>query len=384
MSQIIVLGAGMVGSAMARDLVQQYDVCIADVDKLQLKRLKQKAPSLSTLQLDFADTEALQTELAPYDLVICAVPGHMGFETLKAIISAGKNVVDISFAEENCLDLDYLARKHEVTAVFDCGVAPGMDNLLLGFHNSRMQVTEFECLVGGLPRVRKKPFEYKAPFSPIDVIEEYVRPARFISHGRMVTREALSDREYLDFEQVGTLEAFNTDGLRSLMQTMNHIPNMKEKTLRYPGHVDIVRALRDSGFLSSDPIEIKGLNIPPIEMTSKILINDWKLGAREEEFTLMRVTISGEENGRHKKYVYNLYDEYDHITHTSSMARTTGYTATAVANLILRGKFNKHGVFAPESLGAHADCCKFVLGYLEERKVYYKREECQMDDNNQG
>ncbi len=375
MSSIIVLGAGMVGSVMARDLSEKYDVTVADINKLTLSTLKKRQPQLNTLELDSTDLEALKNAIAPFDLVVCGVPGHLGFVTLKNIIEAGKDVVDISFAPENCLELDYLAKKNNVTAVIDCGVAPGMDNLLLGFHNTRMEVESFECLVGGLPKERRRPFEYKAPFSPIDVIEEYTRPARFISHGRMVTREALSDRELVEFDRIGTLEAFNTDGLRSLMFTMKDIPHMKEKTLRYPGHVESIRTLKASGFFSEEPVQVNGMEITPLEFTSKILINEWKLKPKEEEFTVMRVTIRGQEGGKTKEYIYDLYDEYDVVKNETSMARTTGFTATAIAQLLLKNKFDKKGVFAPEHIGGHADCCKTVIDYLEERRVRYRLDE---------
>ena len=375
MSNIIVLGAGMVGSVMARDLAEKHDVTVADIRISTLKQLKKRIPALNTLELDSQDSAKLKKALEPFDIVVCAVPGHLGFTTLKNIIESGKDVVDISFSPENCLELDYLAKKNNVTAVIDCGVAPGMDNLLLGFHNTRMEVSHFECLVGGLPKVRRKPFEYKAPFSPIDVIEEYTRPARFIAHGRMVTREALSDRELVEFDKVGTLEAFNTDGLRSLMFTMKHIPNMKEKTLRYPGHVESIRTLRASGFFNKEPISVKGMSISPLEFTSEVLINEWKLKPKEEEFTIMRVTIQGQEGGKEKEYIYTLYDEYDKVKHETSMARTTGFTATSICQLLIKGKFDKKGVFAPEHIGGHADCCKTVIDYLEERKVRYRLEE---------
>ncbi len=375
MSNIIVLGAGMVGSVMARDLSENHDVSVADIDKVTLKILKKRLSQINTIELDGTDFTTLKTAIEPFDLVVCAVPGHLGFETLKNIIEAGKNVVDISFAPENCLELDYLARKNNVTAVIDCGVAPGMDNLLLGFHKTRMDIEFFECLVGGLPKERRQPFEYKAPFSPIDVIEEYTRPARFVVHGRVVTREALSDRELVNFDKIGTLEAFNTDGLRSLMHTMQDIPNMKEKTLRYPGHVESIRTLRASGFFSQEPIQINGMEISPLEFTSKVLINEWKLKPKEQEFTIMRVTIRGQEGGKLKEYIYELYDEYDKVKQETSMARTTGFTATGIAQLLLKGKFDKTGVFAPEHIGGHADCCKTVIDYLEERHVRYRLDE---------
>ena len=140
--------------------------------------------------------------------------------------------------------------------ITDVGVAPGMSNLILGHYNEEMTVTNFECYVGGLPKIRKKPFEYKAPFSPIDVIEEYTRPARLKENGFIVTKPALSEREYMDFEEVGTLEAFNTDGLRSLLFTMSHIPNMKEKDIEIPDTCRICDRLKAGRFLTKKKLKL--------------------------------------------------------------------------------------------------------------------------------
>jgi saccharopine dehydrogenase-like NADP-dependent oxidoreductase len=238
-----------------------------------------------------------------------------------------------------------------------------------------MKLDTFECLVGGLPKVKKWPFAYKAPFSPIDVIEEYTRPARYVENGHEVVREPLTDAELIEFEKVGTLESFNTDGLRSIIHTMPHILNMKEKTLRYPGHIDLIKALKASGFFSEEKIDVGGTQVSPMDFTSKVLLDEWKLGAEEEEFTVMRVTVEGDDNGTRKKISYHLYDEYDQPTKVSSMARTTGYTCTAAANLILDGKFNEKGVFPPELVGGKGDCFESVMKYLADRGVHYRREE---------
>jgi saccharopine dehydrogenase-like NADP-dependent oxidoreductase len=374
MGKIIVLGAGMVGSAMAVDLVKKHKVVIADRDQLVLDSVKQKHNRLSVQRLDVTDRQKLQEVIKSHDLVICAVPGFLGFQTLKWIIEAGKDVVDISFFPEDALSLDKLAREENVTAIVDCGVAPGMGNIILGYHNENMKVTDFECLVGGLPKAKKWPFAYKAPFSPVDVIEEYTRPARYVEHGQVVVREALSDCEYVDFDQLGTLESFNSDGLRSLIFTMPHILNMKEKTLRYPGHVEYIKVLKESGFFNSDKLDINGLKISPLEFTSKILFDEWKLGQTEEELTVMRITIKGENaDGDQQHVIYNLHDEYDPATKTSSMARTTGYTATAAANLFLDGLFEEKGVFPPEWVGKYEVCFNYILEYLEERGVRYQK-----------
>ncbi len=249
-----------------------------------------------------------------------------------------------------------------------------MDNVILGRYNETMKLTDFECLVGGLPLTKKWPFCYKAPFSPIDVIEEYTRPARYVEHGEVVVREPLSDCEYVEFDKVGTLESFNSDGLRSIIHTMPHIPNMKEKTLRYPGHVEYVKVLKESGFFGTEKIEVNGNLVSPLDFTSKILFNEWKLGETEEEITVMRVTLKGENaSGRKEEVVYSMYDEYNAETKTSSMARTTGYTATAAANLFLDGLFAEKGVFPPELVGKHKACFDYFFNYLEARNIIYVR-----------
>jgi saccharopine dehydrogenase-like NADP-dependent oxidoreductase len=247
-----------------------------------------------------------------------------------------------------------------------------MDNVILGYYNEKMKLTDFECLVGGLPKVKKWPFSYKAPFSPIDVIEEYTRPARYVEQSEVVVREPLTDCEFVEFEGVGTLESFNSDGLRSIIFTMPHIPNMKEKTLRYPGHVEYVRVLKESGFFNTNEIEVNGTKISPLEFTSNILFSEWKLGETEEELTVMRITLKGEnEQGEIEEVVYNLHDEFCQNTQTSSMARTTGYTAAAAANIFLEGKFSEKGVFPPELVGKHETCFRYFMNYLKERNINY-------------
>ncbi|MEN8200968.1 MAG: saccharopine dehydrogenase C-terminal domain-containing protein [Bacteroidota bacterium] len=372
MSRIIVLGAGMVGSAMAIDLAKNHEVCLTDLNEDALKRAQHKCSDLSIQQLDVTNKQKLQQTISGYDLVMNAVPGYLGYETLKSVIEAGKNVIDIAFFPENSLELDEMAKKHKVTAIVDCGVAPGMDNIILGRYNEILKLTDFECLVGGLPKVKKWPFCYKAPFSPMDVIEEYTRPARYVEHGEVVVREPLSDCEYVEFEKVGTLESFNSDGLRSIIYTMPHIPNMKEKTLRYPGHVEYVKVLKESGFFAEEKMDLNGQLVSPLEFTSKILFNEWRLGDEEEELTVMRVTVKGvNAQDQTEEVVYSLYDAYNKETGTSSMARTTGYTATAAANMFMDGLFAEKGVFPPELVGKQTKCFDYFLAYLEERNIHY-------------
>jgi saccharopine dehydrogenase-like NADP-dependent oxidoreductase len=176
----------------------------------------------------------------------------------------------------------------------------------------------------------------------------------------------------VEFDKVGTLESFNSDGLRSIIFTMPHIPNMKEKTLRYPGHVEYVKVLKESGFFETEKIEVNGSLVAPLDFTSRMLFNEWKLGETEEELTVMRVTLKGENaRGEKEEVVYNLHDVYHKETETSSMARTTGYTATAAANLFLQGLFSEKGVFPPELVGRHKACFDYFLNYLKERDIHY-------------
>ncbi len=367
-NKIIVFGTGLVGSAIAIDLSSDYKVTAVDLNTDSFNRLN--THNVETRQANLGIPGEIEKQVAGFDLVIGALPGHMGFSALKSVIKAGKNIVDISFMPEDYLELDQLAKKNNVTAVVDCGVAPGMSNIILGFHNKKMKVSDFRCYVGGLPLLREWPFEYKAVFSPIDVIEEYTRPARFVQNRELITREALSDTELMNFDKAGTLEAWNSDGLRSLIKTID-VPNMIEKTLRYPGTTEYLKVLRDSGFFSYEEVDIKGQKIRPIDLTACLLFPKWKLGPGEGDMTIMRILISGTENNKDVLYTYDLYDEYDPETNMISMARTTGYTATAVAHLIMEGKYSKKAVCPPEYIGAEEGNLKQVTEYLKERRVIY-------------
>lgn len=370
---IAVLGAGMVGSAMAIDLAKNFNVTSFDVSEANLQAVKERNPEINTVQANLKEYDKYNEWLAPFDIVVTAVPGFMGFDTLKAVINCGKNVADISFFPEDVLQLDALAKEKNVTVITDIGVAPGVSNLIIGRYNEVMKVNNFECYVGGLPKVRKKPFEYKAPFSPVDVIEEYMRPARLKENGHIVTKPALTEREFMQFDEVGTLEAFNTDGLRSILYTMPHIPNLKEKTLRYPGHIDLIIALKGAGFFETEETEMNGVKMSPLNFTSKILFKDWKLNPADEELTIMRVIVEGEKDGKSQRVEYNMIDYYDNATQTSSMSRTTGYTCTAAVHLIAKNMFTEKGVFPPELVGKYENCFEFVLEYLRERGVMWRK-----------
>jgi lysine 6-dehydrogenase len=363
MANIIVLGAGLVGGVMAKDLAKNHNVTSVDISQKNLDNLE----GINTVCADISNTATLHKLIKEFDLVVGAVPGFMGYKMMKDVIEAGKNIIDISFYPEDPFGLDELAKERGVVAVMDCGVAPGMGNIIFGHHDLKMEINDYECLVGGLPEKREWPYEYQAVFSPIDVIEEYIRPARYVQNSHTITKEALSDTELIEFDEIGTLESWNSDGLRSLIKTMAHVPNMIEKTLRYPGCVEYLKVLRESGFFSYDEVEINGTMIRPVDMTAKLLFPKWEMKKGDKDFTIMRIIIKGMVKGKAVTYQYNLLDRFqDNII---SMARTTGFTCTAVANLVVSGQYDKIGISPPEYLGEHFN---FVKDYLEERGVIYK------------
>lgn len=350
MKQIVVLGGGLVGRVMARDLALEKDlaVTVAERDPATLARLR--AEGLTTLPLDFTDDAAIRKAIAPADVVVGSAPGHMGLRILRLVIEAGKPYADIAFMPEDFLQLDALAKARGVTAVVDCGVAPGLSNLLCGRAEHEFDSVEtMLILVGGLPKRRLWPYEYRVVFSGVDVIEEYLRPARWVENGTLVTKPALTDIEPVELPIVGSVEAFNTDGLRSLAQTL-HAPNMKEKTLRWPGHVEKMRMLRETGFLSLEPLDVGGAKVRPYDVTTKLLFDAWRLPEGEADLTVMRVQVTGVLKGARTTWTWDLYDEADPATGFHSMARTTGFPCAIVARMLARGELARPGVNPPELL----------------------------------
>ncbi|HEX9081822.1 MAG TPA: saccharopine dehydrogenase C-terminal domain-containing protein [Holophagaceae bacterium] len=370
MLHVVVLGAGRVGGAMARDLAPDFRVTVADRSEEALARMA--GFGLATRNADLSTPGGVQGAVSDADLVVGAVPGFMGFATAQAVLEAGKPLVDISFFDEDCYALDELAKARNLTAIVDCGIAPGCGNILLGDAARRWdRVTRFECLVGGLPVVRTWPYEYKAGFSPIDVIEEYTRPARYVKDGHTVTMPALSEAELLDFPGLGTLESFNTDGLRSLIQSFPDVPDMKEKTLRYPGHIEKMRMLRESGFFRKDPIRVGAAEVRPLDLTTALLFPMWFMEEGDEDFTVMRVTVEGEKGGQRMRKELNLLDRYDRATKTTSMARTTGYTCTAAVRLLAKGGYSRKGISPPEFVGQQPGAWDFIREDLAKHGVIF-------------
>jgi len=374
--RVVVLGGGMVGSVLAKDLAREPDIAVtvADIDPKALNRLDPQT-EIASLEADLGDPKKIRLLVAEFDLVVGALPGFMGYQTLQAVLEAGRNYCDISFMPEDAWDLTELAQEKGVTAVVDCGVAPGLSHMLVGFAAEKLEAVDRVAIyVGGLPLVRTLPFQYKAPFSPADVIEEYVRPSRLKEDGEVVLRPALSDPELLDFPEVGTLEAFLTDGLRSLVHTVAS-RTMVEKTMRWPGHRDLMMALRNAGFLSEEEMDVNGVTVRPLDVTTRLLFPLWSFEEGEVDITVMRVIVEGERNGEDQTFQWDLFDRADPATGFSSMARTTAFPAAIAARMLLRGEISEPGVVVPEQLGAREGVLEHFLTELKDRGVTFRSAE---------
>ena len=368
----VVLGAGMVGRVIAADLAEDFDVTLADnrADALE-SAAAHAGRAIRAVATDLSDSRALGEIIADADVVAGALASRIGFQTLKTVIECGKPYCDISFMPEDAWDLDEMAQQRGACAIVDCGVAPGMSNLLAGHGASRLDTCErIEIYVGGLPRERRWPFQYKAAFSPSDVLEEYTRPARLVEHGAIIEREALSEPELMDFDGVGTLEAFNTDGLRSLAYTMN-VPFMKEKTLRYPGHIELMRVLRATGLFGGEPVNVGGAQVKPRDLLSALMFPMWSYEEGEEDLTVMRITVEGERSGERRRLSWDLLDFYDPELRRTSMARTTAYPCAILARKLANGSLGRTGVITPEQLGADSALIEHIIAEHERRGVRY-------------
>lgn len=369
-SKVMVLGAGMIGSAMAEDLAGQegLDVHLADSQQDALDRVLTRT-KVTGHRADLSDARTLADLLSGFDLVIGALPSVLGLQSVRAAIESGCHMVDISFMSEDARSLDSLARGKGVTVVTDCGIAPGLSNMVAAHAASHFDVYErLEMAVGGLPAERTWPFQYKAGFAPWDVVEEYTRPARVVEEGRMVVREALSGLKLVHVPGVGTVESFLTDGLRSLVDTLK-VPFMEERTLRWPGHTELMRVFRETGFFSLDPVEVSGHSIRPRDLTAALLFPKWTFDEGEADITVMQVSATGTKDGAPRTLTFDFVDRFDPETGLRSMSRSTGFTATAVAGLVLNGTVGDPGVHVPEVLGARPGILGRVTDYLKARGV---------------
>ena len=373
-TKVAVLGGGLVGGFIARELAKYDDIelTLYDRDEACLAYSAQRG-GMATQQADLRDMAGVRAIATEADLVMGSVPGSFGYAVLENVIATGTDCIDISFFPEEASALNMAAQHSGSRVVVDCGVMPGLGGMLAARFSTQFDEPQsMRILVGGLPTERNWPFEYRAPFSPADVIEEYVRPARYLVNGELVTMPALSEIELLDFPGIGTLEAFNTDGLRSIMATLPY-PSMIEKTMRYPGHAEKMRMLRELGFFGEQPVEtVRGNSVVPLELTSRLLFDNWKLTPGMRELTVMRVEASGLKDGRELSLSCDLLDHTDPDTGDFSMARTTGLPAVLCARMLLAGKLGvEAGVTAPETIGFDETRLNYIIRGMQHYGVQF-------------
>lgn len=373
MEQVVVLGAGRVGRAMAWDLARDFAVTAVDVSDVHFQWLAQH--NVRTVQTDVTKPQELARLVAHTSWVINAVPGFLGYRVLSELVGLGKNVVDISFMPEDPRALEEEVKARSLLVAVDCGVAPGLSHLLLGYwYTQASQLERFTCHVGGLPVERVLPWEYKAPFSPVDVLEEYTRPARVRRDGQVVTLPAMAEPELVYIPKVGTLEAFLTDGMRTALETIP-IATMEEKTLRYPGYREKILLLKESGLLTLEPVEVSGAAVSPLAVTAKALAQAWQFRENEPDLTVMLLKAQGVFDSVDRERSLFLYDTFDPATGLSSMARTTGFTATAVLRALMQGYHPQPRLLVPEILGQNQELTRFVVAALREHGVSISAED---------
>ncbi|MHA1708731.1 MAG: saccharopine dehydrogenase family protein [Candidatus Baldrarchaeia archaeon] len=371
--KILVLGCGNIGSAIVMDLTRSIpsaEVAVADNDLRKITRLANRLKGkIRHVLIDASNQEKLTRLFSKFDVVVGALPGRLGFNAMHAAINAGTNMVDVSYTPENPLLLNEDALNAGVTIVPDCGFAPGLTNLIVGFCSCIFdQIDTVKIFVGGLPQRPVPPLGYVITWSVEDLIEEYTRDARIIVDGEIVRVRALDGIETVEIPHVGTLEAFYTDGLRTLLYTMRNVRNMYEKTLRFPGHAEKIKLLRDLGFFDDDKVEVEGVEIPINVFTARVL--ERRLRVPEvRDMVVMRVEVLGYHQGTKRVMIFDLVDRFDEREEITAMARVTGYMASTVTKILASGEIKQKGIVPPEILGRDTAIFKKIIEDLGKRRI---------------
>jgi saccharopine dehydrogenase-like NADP-dependent oxidoreductase len=343
---ILVLGGGAQGRVIATDIatrLPQARVTVADVRDPKLRPL----PNLSWAEADCSSPATVVRLMAQHDFAVGALPSRYGFAAMKAAIEAKRNLVDVSFCAEDALDLDAAARAAGVTIIPDAGLAPGISNLVAGEAYARRGAPrELVIMVGGVAQDRSQPYGYCVTWSLDDLTEEYVRPARIVQGGRQVAVPVFSGMEDVEVPGVGGMVAFYSDGLRSLMDTLPGVPEMGEKTLRWPGHVEAVKPLVAAGRLA-DELRARCTLDPPLDLVVLLVRMRWADGG--EEVTLV--------------------DRYDPASGLTAMARTTAFTTAVTAQMVAGGLVPPAGVQPLEKVAKDPRAYRAMIAGLEAHGV---------------
>ncbi len=358
--RFLVLGAGLQGSACAYDLLQNgavQKVVLADVnfDRLPpfLERLRADK-RLELVQADARDQETIRALLSNADSCLNALPYYFNLEVATLAVSAGIHYADLGgntaivFQQ---LQLDEIARARNTSAIPDCGLAPGMVNILAAAGIQALESTDtVKICVGGLPQNPLPPLRYQIVYSLHGVLDYYTTPSWVVREGEPRQVDALSDVEPVYFPApVGELEAFHTAGGLSTMPWtyQRRVRTMEYKTLRYPGHAQIMRAIRGLGLLDLSPTSVHGQSVVPREVF--IACAEPRLRRPEgRDLVALRVEVDGHAQGNAVRIVYDLLDFYDEANGISAMERTTGFSLSITGQLQVTGKTRRPGVFTPD------------------------------------
>jgi len=371
--KILTIGCGYIGSVLVRHLSERIpsaEIVVSDESREAIEKATSSIGrgNVKPLQLNIRDYDRLVKAAENFDILVGLAPGRLGYKTVEAAIDAGVNMVDLSYMREDPMTLNDRALKAGVTVIPDCGVAPGLSHILVGRAVSMLdKVKDVFILVGGIPQNQIPPLDYKVTWCVEDLIEEYVRRPKIVKNGRTIEVEALDGLEEVDFPGIGRLEAFYTDGVRTLHHSIKGVENMWEKTLRYPGHAEKIKLLRDLGFFDEEPID----GLSPRSLTVKVF--ERKLSLHEvKDFVVMKVEVDGFKNGRETHHSYTLIDYYDDERRVTAMGRTTAYTASAVIQLLARGEIKGVGIVPPERLGMDGKCFERIMEELEKDGIKVK------------
>lgn len=353
--KIVIFGGGLQGKVIADNLAarpEKPQVVIADIAKLVVK--EDKSGRITHERVDVLNLEQVKEVTKDADVCILAVPSAIAHESLNNLLKCGKPIVDVSFTPDPPLSLNQEAIKSGACCVVDCGIAPGLSHILVSHAYEELGgLDEAKIYVGGVPQNPADVFNHAIYFNPQDLIAEYVRPARARVKGQDIAPHPLqADIEPFKDKELGEMEAFLSDGLRSLLTSFPEIPDMSERTLRWAGHLETMKNLWQMGFFADD-------HIP---QTARVL-NESYPASKFEDCLLM--TVMARKGNKTK--TYRLLDK--HTDNISAMSRTTGFTTAATAMILARGQFTQPGVHAPEVLGKDKAIVSAILEDLAERGV---------------
>ncbi|RKN70699.1 L-lysine dehydrogenase [Paenibacillus ginsengarvi] len=355
--KVAVLGTGMVGYAVVRQLaksriVREVIAADADLERVEQRVLAIGCPNVTGKAVDLGDESSVTAVLAEADVAINCLPASLSLQTTRAAIAARCHLVDLSCAAyEDKLKLDAAAKGAGILVVPGCGVAPGLVGILAARGVELMDEAEEAILIcGGLPRHPLPPLSYQIVFSVDSLFQLYRKMSLAAENGQLVQLPPFSGLESIRFDEpVGECEAVITDAW-SLPHTLRHkVGRIYEKTVRYKGHWSKLATLAELGFMSDTPVEVGGVPVCPLELTKRLLEPQMK-GGTDEDLTVARVTVSGKKGGRPYKAQWDMIDLYDSTRGITSMARTTGFPAVVMAEWIAEGRMPERGVLAPEQL----------------------------------